>query len=235
MTMTLITYIELYAVKRYWKVHKEGDSDYFLDAQAPTNEQEHDEEQRLLPDAIGVHLSGEARTTETIIALRDEVNVDDDNEPVPENVPEQNESSDSLLKTEWGHSGYCNRKTMNFGNHKAKLNFHTDPTKNDFYLQLFEGLFPTTLLYTMVDGVNKTMKGERLTYGELLHWIGLWTMMSTVAGTDRRSFWSMRDIKIFSGCFFTLSTYMSRTRFELILQDINYTKLNPPTQVLGSA
>ena len=53
--------------------------------------------------------------------------------------------------------------------------------------------------------------------------------MSTVAGTDRRSFWSTRDIKIFSGCFFTLSTYMSRTRFELILQHIKYTKLDPPT------
>ena len=51
-------------------------------------------------------------------------------------------------------------KMMNFGNHKAKLNFHADPTKNDFYLQLFEGLFPATLLYTMVDGVNTTMKGE---------------------------------------------------------------------------
>ena len=63
-------------------------------------------------------------------------------------------------KTEWGHSGYCYRKMMNFGNHKAKLNFHADATKKDFYLQLFEGLFPTTLLYTMVDGVNETMKGE---------------------------------------------------------------------------
>ena len=49
---------------------------------------------------------------------------------------------------------------MDFGYHKAKLNYHADPTKNDFYLQLFEGLFPTTLLYTMVDGVNTTMKGE---------------------------------------------------------------------------
>ena len=63
------TYIELYAVKRYWKVHKEGDSDYFFDAQTPTTEEEDDDEQRLLPDAIGAHLSGEARTTETIIAL----------------------------------------------------------------------------------------------------------------------------------------------------------------------
>ena len=121
--------IELYAVKRYWKVHKKGDSDYFFDAQAPSTEEEDDNEQRLLPDAIGVHLSGEACTTETIIALQDEVDIDDDNEPALENGPQQNELQDSPLKTEWGHSGYCYRKMMNFGNHKAKLNFHADPTK----------------------------------------------------------------------------------------------------------
>ena len=63
------TYIELYVVKRYWKVHKEGDSDYVFDAQAPTTEEEDEDEQRLLPGTIGVHLSGEACTTETIIAL----------------------------------------------------------------------------------------------------------------------------------------------------------------------
>ena len=61
------TYIEPYAVKRYWKVHK--DPDYFFDAQAPTTEEEVNDEQNLLPDAIGVHLSGEACTTETTIAL----------------------------------------------------------------------------------------------------------------------------------------------------------------------
>ena len=108
------TYIELYAVKRYWKVHKKGNSDYFFDAHAPSTEEEDDDEQRLLPDAIGVHLSGEACTTETIIALRDEVDIDDDNEPALENVPLQNELQDSPLKTEWGHSGYCYRKMNEF-------------------------------------------------------------------------------------------------------------------------
>ena len=78
------TYIELYAVKRYWKIHKEGNSDYFFDAQAPNTEEDDEDERRLLPDAIGVHLSGEACTTETIIALQDEVNIDDDNELAPE-------------------------------------------------------------------------------------------------------------------------------------------------------
>ena len=35
--------------------------------------------------------------------------------------------------------------------------------------------------------------------------------------------------KNFQWMFFTLSMYMSHTRFELILQHIKYTKLNPPT------
>ena len=230
-------YIELYALKRYWDVHKEGNLDYVFDAQAPTTEEEVNDEQRLLPDAIGVHLSGEVCTTETIIALRDEVDIDDDNEPTPENVPQQNKSEDCPLKTEWGHSGYCYRKTMNFGNHKAKLNIHADPTRNDFYLQLFEGFFPMTLLYTMVDGVNTTMKGERLSYGELLCWIGLWTMMSTVARTDHHSFWSTHNIKIFSGCFFTLSAFMSRHQDQTnssTSQIHKHQSTNLQGQVLGS-
>ena len=93
-------------------------------------------------------------------------------------------------------------------NHKAKLNFYID-TEDDYYLQLFEGMFPRDVLDTMVDGVNKQKTGDPLTYGELLHWIGLWVMMSTVAGSDHRRFWSTHDLDIFYGCFFTLSNYMT--------------------------
>ena len=53
-------------------------------------------------------------------------------------------------------------------------------------------------------------------------------MVSTVAGTDRRSFWSTRDLGIFQGCFFTLSNYMTRTRFETILNNLTYTSKDPP-------
>ena len=39
-------------------------------------------------------------------------------------------------------------------NHKAKINFYFD-TEDDYYLQLFEGMFPRDALDTIVDGVNK--------------------------------------------------------------------------------
>ena len=70
-------------------------------------------------------------------------------------------------------------------------------------------MFPRDVLDTMVDGVYTQITRDPLTYGELLHWIGLWGMMSTVAGSDHRSFWLTCDLDIFDGCFFTLSNYMT--------------------------
>ena len=49
----------------------------------------------------------------------------------------------------------------------------------------------------MVDGVYKQITRDTLTYGELMHWIGLWVMMSTVAGSDHTSFWLTCDLDIF--------------------------------------
>ena len=94
----------------------------------------------------------------------------------------------------------------------------------------YEGMFPRDVLDTIIEGVNKQISrdpityGELLhwiglwvmmlpisrdpiTYGELLHWIGLWVMMLTVAGSDRRSFWSTCDLDIFECSFFTLSNF----------------------------
>ena len=56
---------------------------------------------------------------------------------------------------------------------------------------------------------NKQITGDPLKYGELLRWIGLWVMMSTVAGSDHRRFWLTHDLDIFDGCSFTLSNYMT--------------------------
>ena len=134
------------------------------------------------------------------MALVNVVDVDDDNEPIPENIPQPNNEVISPLNETWGHSGFCYRQAANMKNHKAKLNFYIN-TEDDYYLQLFEGMFPRDVLDTMVDGVNKQITGDPLTYGELLHWIGLWVMMSTVAGSDHRSFWSTCDLDIFYGCF----------------------------------
>ena len=136
------SYIELHGVKQYWKVSQEGHPDYVFDAIATTDEKANSQEEALMPEAVSEHINGNSRTTETIQGLCNVVDVDDDNEPAPENIPQSTDPTSSLLNTEWGHSGFCNRKSLTMPNNGAKLNFHVDPTEHDYYLQLFEGFFP---------------------------------------------------------------------------------------------
>ena len=56
-----------------------------------------------------------------------------------------------------------------------------------------------------------------VSYGEWLSWIGLWVLMSTVDGSDRRSFWSSKEVNIYEGAPFRLMKFMSQNRFEEIL------------------
>ena len=82
----------------------------------------------------------------------------------------------------------------------------------------------------MIPGMNKSLVPP-ISYGELLSWLGLWILMSTVDGSDRRSFWSMKEPNKFDGAPFQLNEYMSRKRFEEILGAITYTTNNPPAML----
>ena len=113
-------------------------------------------------------------------------------------------------------------------NNPAKLIFGIDPTTDDIYVQLFEGLFPANVLDKMVTEMNKKISGDPDTYGKLLKWIGLWVLMSTVDSSDRGSFWLMCDIDIFEGAPFRLAMFMSRNCFENILNNLVYTSADPP-------
>ena len=143
-------FIELYAVKQYWKVHQLGHLDYFFDRVQPEQENEDETKDTPILEVVDDHINGEIHTTQTIMALVNVIDVDDDNEPIPENIPQPNDAVISPLKETWGHSGFCYQQFANMQNHKAKINFHID-TEDDYYLQLFEGMFPRDFLDTMVD------------------------------------------------------------------------------------
>ena len=112
--------------------------------------------------------------------------------------------------------------------HCARLKFPCDPTTSSYNLHLFEGLFPKKLVLLIIDKVNDNIDGEKVTYGEFLHWIGLWLLMSTVDGTDRCSFWSTKEVDPFDGAPFHLTKYMSQCWFENILINLGFTKEDPP-------
>ena len=221
------SYIELHGVKQYWKLNQQGHTDYFFDTITTTDENANSQEETLMLEAVSEHINGNSHATETIQVLRDEVDVYDNNEPTPENIPQSTDPTSSPLNTEWGHCGFCNRKSLSMQNSGAKLNFHVNPTEDDYYLQLFQGFFPKDLLNMIIAGINTKIISDLVTYGEFVQWIGLWIMVSTVAGTDHQSPWSTCDLDIFQGCFFMLSNYMTQTRFENILNNLTYTNMDP--------
>ena len=178
-----------------------------------------------LPAAVDDYING--NRVNTIEALQDVVKVDDDNKLAPENVPQRSNNNTTVFG-EWGHTGFCHHRMQNMPNNPAKLNFGIATTADDIYVHLFEGLYPANLLDMMVTEMNMKICGDLLTYGKLVKCIGLWVLMSTVDGSDQWSFWSIRDINIFQGAPFRLTEFMSRNRFENILNNLVYNSVDPP-------
>ena len=113
-----------------------GHLDYFFNRVQTQQENEDETEDTPIPEAVDDHLNGEIHTTQTITALVNVVDVEDDNEPSPENIPQPNDAVLSPLKETWGHSGFCYRRAANMQNQKAKINFHIN-NEDDYYLQHF--------------------------------------------------------------------------------------------------
>ena len=151
-----------------------------------------------------------------VVALTGLMDVDDDNEPVPENIPVPTAPPPpSVLSQEWGHDGFCLRKSNELPDAKAKLVYLVDATRNDINLQLFECFFPRAFMEdVMIAETNKILDQHPLSYGELLHWIGLWVLISTVDGSDYWSFWSTKRINMYEDMPYCLSSYMTRRHFE---------------------
>ena len=221
-------FIELHAVVKHWKVEVEGGPDLCFTARVnPQVEQEG--KPTPLPQAVDELHTNQATTEETVEALHGVVDINDDNDPAPENIPEPNDISSSSIFGEWGHEGVCFRKQQGNQNIHAKLNVALDPNADDPNLQLFEILFPKKwILETVIPSTNNQLGEELLSYGELLRWIGLWILMPMVDGSLCQSFWSNKHVNIFEGAPFWLNNFMTRNRFEKILNNITYMNCEPP-------
>ena len=202
--------IELYAVEKHFTITKEGPTELFFDID------ENVKEKKLAEDAEGVpvppRLAEMIARREDVTELRAFVDVDDDNEPCPENVPSPNETPTSNVFSTWGDVHVCYRKMSGGTNVAPSLKCFSRDAR-PMILQVFEALFPITFLVAIVlDGTNKSLaeKGhESMDYGELLRFIGLWFLMATTHFGARSEFWSRTPPLPFSGAPFRLSDYMS--------------------------
>ena len=117
-------------------------------------------------------------------ALNGVVDIDNDNEPAPENIPGMVNDSTFSLESEWGHSGICYCHQQNIPSSKAMMMNSVNVSRSDLYLQLFECFFPKSFIETaMLPAMNQQIN-DPVTYGEFLQWISLWILMSAVDGTD---------------------------------------------------
>ena len=229
---------ELYASQRFYRILEEGPTvDYFvhdeeIEVRAEANNNIGSEMTELY-DAIAQFVTASAGVqrnfdTNKVKLIQQHVVVDDDNEPLPENVTPTAVSHDSIFENEWGHSGICPRRM-------ATNNTNPDPQLNVAFsnmskVELFEAFFMKDFIKkTLLVNINNNIDGKQVTYGEFLRWLGLWFLMSTVIGPSRRAFFSTKETNEFSDAPFRLHHYMSYKRFTAILDSINYRSKGPPT------
>jgi hypothetical protein len=228
-------HIEMYCARKFCNVDVEGSTIYFFNAApAPdevTVEAEVVEEEIQEADETTIQILRTATIrpdNEDVMDLQGEVEIDDDNQPAPENVPAAGDYSRAVTyASAWGHIGICHRRLAGAAETKPTINFPSSfsPTLVD----LFDLLFPKKFIIdVIIKETNKHLKLGDLTYGEFLRWIGLWHLMATIMGPERHDFWKVSEIDVHDGAPFRLNNLMSRNRFDDILNNMVFTNVVPP-------
>ena len=126
-------HIELHAVKRYFRVMEECDPYLFFDDPGTVGGED-DAAPIPLPGAVDDAINGASEEVNTIESLRGVIDIDNNNELAPKNVPAMADTSNRILSTECGHDGFCFQKSQNFGSTCARLHFSMDPTCHGYYV-----------------------------------------------------------------------------------------------------
>ena len=142
--------VELHTVLRWAKVVTEGPPDqFFVDRPPPVAEEENDGSVNVgepIPDHV-FHMHGQAEDIAHVRGLGFEV--DDDNDPAPENMPGQTDGVEGTFEApsaeKW--EGICPRKMINVRNNEPALKGVTDETVGGLsYLDMFLIALPVTYL-----------------------------------------------------------------------------------------
>ena len=232
----------LYCVKRWGKhVVAEGDPQHFFDFNAgvvteeegATEEENGEDVGTQIPEHV-FHLAADTEDIQHIRGLGFEV--DDDNDPAPENVPDPNEENQGSDEQTWGWNGVCERDSKNFFNVQPSLNHRlvelpAQPCDRTI-VHLFMILFPMKYVEDVIlKSTNDNLPPEQneITLGELLRFIGIWFFLATTAGFPRREFFSTYPVNPKHGAPYRVTQWMSRKRFEAILKALSFTNKAPPT------
>jgi hypothetical protein len=158
-------------------VHKGRPEHFFVHGNTPEQPGPDGDEEEFPPNVYNVITAGRVTTDEDAMALMGNVEVDDDNEPAPENIPQPNLADTGCHLNDWGHDGICQRKLVTGVDIKPTISLGTNIQPS--MVDLFELLFPIDFLHQVVlPHVNSNRKTARVVdYGEFLWFLGLCFLM----------------------------------------------------------
>ena len=140
--------------------------------------------------------------------------------------PNTEERSESATYEAWGHTGICYRRRVGCDNTKANINHDRATAEEQRYMN--RGSY----IWDVVQYVNNESRDyDKITYGELIRYMGIWFLIATVDGHSKKSFW-MDDEDMdrrFEGAPFTLNDIMSESRFDFITKSLIYNMEQKPT------
>ena len=220
--------IKVYCAKRWFKVDVEGPKELFFGYYQETIQEEKEEEREMVPEIVERYQNLSRFATHQVLDLKGVMDIDDDNDPAPENIPTNTEPSTNTVFNEWGDNGVCQRKAVGAINVGATVKNMLRDAKPSA-LSLFEHFFPKEfVLETLLPATNENLNIS-LQYGEFLRFVGVILIMSTTHYGGRSDLWSQQPISPFEGVSFRLNEIMSRYRFDAIVHALGFTNKTPPT------
>jgi hypothetical protein len=234
----------VYCSERYAKVKVEGPPDGFFDkdvtdlpifANAPTFSA--DDLTKPIDTSTLDRACESGQASDIALARSQGIDVDDDNDPAPENIPPNGVEVDTMTNKHgqvWGWGGTCHRKTQNHVDVCPQIK---DLTKADLRtftkLDMFLLFFPYEYLEDVI--VKETSKAlvdqahQPMTYGEFIRFLGCILFMSCFSGVDRTDFFSSDPITMEKGAPYRLTQFMAGYRFQQIMSCLTVTT-NKPNQ-----
>jgi hypothetical protein len=213
-------------------VDQEGDPSKFFGAlEVVETLNEDDDKGETIP--INVTERNSVYKEHTFLLRSTGFDVDDDNNPAPENVPVAG-GEVSNDQQAWGWSGVCNRKAypLNENHPPCLVGMSEAAAKSQTFLSMFLLLFPLNYLHEVLLGeLNKNLAKEKqrlIALGEFLRFLGIWLYMLTFKGFTRNQFWSSKPISDFEGAPDCLTEWMSKHRFVTIVSCLQYTNQPSP-------
>jgi hypothetical protein len=154
--------------------------------------------------------------------------VDDDNDPAPENIPTTVPATPTPEGLQWGWNGVCQRQLAQGDELPARLVGVN--LENITILKMFLTFLPRLFLEEVVlKASNAAIVGKAITVGEFYIFLGLWFYMATIKGFTKDQFWSARAPDMYDGAPVRFHGIMTRRRFDTILSSLRYTNEEKPT------